>query len=64
MGAGGATYAAIGGEDSQEIRLTGVGDYWSIDTPAGKRYVDVRPIRVVSDAAGVVLEIIGDKFNG
>jgi hypothetical protein len=61
---GTASYIAIGGVDTQDRRITAVGDGMSI-TPeqAGGEdihYIDINSIRVVSDTSDAVLEIFGE----
>lgn len=61
---GTATYVGLGGRDTQNKRLTVVGDNLSIDTPYGKRYLDLRSLFLSSDTADAVVEIIGDSYEG
>jgi hypothetical protein len=42
--------------------MTGAGDNISIDTPTGKRYMDVRTLFIASDGTTPVVEIMGDSF--
>jgi hypothetical protein len=60
---GTATYVAIGGTDTQDRRLTGAGDNLGIDTPQGKRYMDLKSLFIVSDTNDAVIEIVGDSFT-
>jgi hypothetical protein len=59
---GTATYVAVGGSDSQDRRLTAVGSNVGIDTPLGKRYLDLRTLFISSDSNDAVVEIIGDSL--
>lgn len=61
---GTATYVAVGGFDSQDRRLQGVGANIGIDTPLGKRYIDLTTLFVSSDTNDAVVEIIGDAYGG
>jgi len=60
---GTATYIGVGGTDTQDRRLTAVGENIGMDTPLGKRYLDLRTLFIVSDANDAVIEIIGDSHN-
>jgi len=60
---GTATYVGVGGSDSQDRRLTGVGANVGIDTPLGKRYLDLKSLFIISDTADAVVEIIGDAVE-
>lgn len=60
---GTATYVGIGGLDSQDRRLTTVGDSISIDTPKNRSIMDVSSLFVISDTADAVLEIIGETLD-
>jgi hypothetical protein len=59
---GDATVISVGGTDTQDRRMTGAGDNISIDTPTGKRYMDVRTLFIASDGTTPVVEIMGDSF--
>jgi hypothetical protein len=59
---GDATVISVGGTDQQDRRMTGAGDNISIDTPQGKRYINVRSLFIKSDGTTPVVEIIGDTF--
>jgi len=61
---GTATFIGVGGVDTQDRRLLGVGANIGIDTPLGKRYLDLRSLFIVSDTDDAVVEIIGDTFVG
>lgn len=61
---GTASYIALGGRDSQDRRLVGVGDALPIDTPLGKRYLDLTTLFCSSDTADAVIEVIGDSWEG
>lgn len=61
---GTATYVAVGGLDAQNRRLTTVGGNVSVDTPYGKRYIDIRSLFISSDTADAVVEVLGDTYEG
>ena len=61
---GTSSFSAIGGVDEQSRRLTAVGDNIGMDTPQGKRYLDISKLFIVSDTADAVIEIIGDTYDG
>jgi hypothetical protein len=61
---GDATVISLGGSDSQDRRMTGAGDNVGIDTPLGKRYLDLRSLWISSDGTTPVVEIIGDSYGG
>ena len=60
---GTSTYSAVGGRDEQSRRLTAVGDNIGMDTPLGKRYLDISALFIVSDTADAVIEIVGDTYQ-
>lgn len=57
-----STYVAVGGPNSQDRRISVVGEGISIDTPLGKRYLDISSLFISSDSATAVVEIIGDTY--
>ena len=59
---GDASYIAIGGLNSQDRRLNVAGANIGMDTPIGKRYLDLRTLFISSDGTTPVVEIIGDAF--
>lgn len=61
---GTATYVGVGGRDSQDKRLTAAKDSVSMDTPLGKKYLNLDTVFVISDTADAVLEIFGDSWEG
>lgn len=60
---GTAGYIGLGGLDSQDRRLTTIGDSVSIDTPKNRETIDISTLFVISDAADPVLEIIGETLD-
>jgi hypothetical protein len=58
-----STYVAIGGSNSQDRKLTAVGEGIGIDTPNGKLYIDPRSLFIVSDSGTAIVEIIGDTYK-
>ena len=60
---GSSTFSAIGGIDEQSRRLNAVGDNIGMDTPLGKRYLDISALFIVSDTADAVIEIVGDTYQ-
>lgn len=60
---GDATVISVGGRNSQDRQLTSAGTGISIDTPQGKRYLDLTTLFIISDGTTPVVEIFGESYH-
>jgi len=60
---GTASYVGIGGTDTQDRRLTSVGQGVAISANFPRKWVNPSSLFVISDTADAVLEVLGETFE-
>lgn len=60
---GTSTYNALGGQDSQDRRLTAVGDQENISSIAPDGYIDISKLWIISDTSDAVIEVFGEVWT-